>query len=72
MCARRSHDHEDAIFPKLKFGNVRKMALRRRRPRVEDEDRAVDRFCSEVAFKRLVDGHAVDLRVSCHETAARA
>ena len=34
------------------------------RPRVEDEDRAVDGLGREVALEGLVDRHAVDLRVS--------
>ena len=32
-------------------------------PRVEDEDRAVDRLGREVALKRLVNRHTVDVRV---------
>ena len=45
-------------------GRVHDLEEQLPRPRVEDEDRAVDGLRREVALEGLVDGHAVDLRVS--------
>ena len=42
-------------------GRVHDLEEQLPRPRVEHEDRAVDRFGREVALEGLVDGHAVDL-----------